>query len=204
VLAFLKPPNVAGAAVFFVISHLIAAWLFVMEDLVESVPEFVLTGIPVAAFNLLAVVIPLHLAARIVGVRIHALSTMVMAAYISSVFTVLVAAGVKAMWTGLILGAPNIGRALHDAIYADPRLDLRIQRTSDVLQSAFGAQFFALFALSNLIWLYSVGWLAVASSVIRDMWRISGPRALAILILCTMILAFVVGFVGVVAWIGGS
>jgi hypothetical protein len=203
-LAFLKPPDVAGAIVFFVISNLIAAWLFVMEDLVESVPEFVLTGVPVAAFNLLAVVVPLHLAARIVGVRVQTLPTMVMAAYISSVFTVLVAAGVKSLWTGLILAAPDIGQALREAIYADPRLDVRIQRTSEVMQSAMGAQFFALFAPTNVIWLYSIGWLAVASSVIRDVWRVSGVRALAVAILVALMLALVVGFVGVVAWIGGS
>jgi hypothetical protein len=58
--------------------------------------------------------------------------------------------------------------------------------------------------LTNVIWLYSIGWLAVASSVIRDVWRVSGVRALAVAILVALMLALVVGFVGVVAWIGGS
>jgi hypothetical protein len=202
-LARLKPPDVvARAVVFFVMSHLVAAWLFVFEDLVASVPAFVLYGVPMGAFNLLLVVIPLHLAARIVRAPSHAPSTMVVVAYLSSVFTTLVAAGAAALWSGLELGAPSIGPAMREALYADLPLDVRIMRLSDVIQPAIGGPFFAGFALTILIWLYAAGWLAIASSAIRDMWRISGLRALAVLILFAMMMAFVVGFVAIAAWIG--
>jgi hypothetical protein len=203
IVALLKRPNAeARAVVFFSISHLAAGWLFVFEDLVRSVPAFVLSGIPVGAFNVLLIVIPLLLAARIVGAPGNPQSTMVVVAYLDSVFTVLVAAGVQAMWTGLELGDPNIGPALHDAVYTNRPLVERIFQLSDAVQTAIGGPFFAAFALTNLIWLYAIGWLAVASGAIRDLWRVSGPRAAAILILFAMMLVFVVGFVAIVAWIG--
>lgn len=205
VAALQKRPNAeARAVVFFVISQLIAGGLFVFKDLVVSVPSFVLTGVPVGAFNLLLIVVPLLLAARIVGVPVNTQSTMVVVAYINSIFTVLVAAGVQALWTGLELGAPNIGPALHDAVYTNQPAVERALKLSDIVQSAMGGPFFAAFALTNLIWVYSIGWLAVASLALRDMWRISGPRAAALVILFAMMLVVIFAFVAVVAWIGGS
>lgn len=199
-----RPHAESRAVVFFVISQLAAGWLFVFKDLVASVPAFVLSGVPFGAFNLLLIVVPLLLAARIVGVPVNTQSTMVVVAYINSVFTVLVAAGVQALWTGLELGAPNIGPALHDAVYTNHPLVERAARLSDIVQSAMGGPFFAAFALTNLIWLYSIGWLAVASLALRDMWRISGPRAAALVIMFTMMLVLIFAFVAVVAWIGGA
>ncbi|HET9569388.1 MAG TPA: toll/interleukin-1 receptor domain-containing protein, partial [Vicinamibacterales bacterium] len=47
-----QPNALTRAAVFFALSHIVAAWLFVQQDLVASVPAFVLTGVPEGAFIL--------------------------------------------------------------------------------------------------------------------------------------------------------
>ena len=96
-----QPNALTRSAVFFALSHIVAAWLFVQQDLVASVPAFVLTGVPEGAFILLLVMVPLHLAARLLRAPSHAPTTMMMLAYIQSVAMVLVAAGIALIWTGL-------------------------------------------------------------------------------------------------------
>jgi hypothetical protein len=184
VAAQLKRPNfVLHAIVFFAISHVAAAWLFVQEDVVASVPAFVLSGVPEGAFLLLLAAIPLHMAARVTGAPSHAPSTIVMLGYIQSVMMLLVATGIMLLWTGLALGNPDFGPELRAAVYSDLSLNMRIAQVEDLLQEAITGAFLAAFVLANLIWLYAAGWLLVAIGAFRDMWRISRLRALAILIL---------------------
>lgn len=203
-LAQLKPPHVvARAVVFFVISHLIAAWLFVLEDIVASVPAFVLGGVPFGALHLLLLVIPLHVAARIVRVPSHAPSTTAVLAYMQSVFLVLVAAGVALMWTGLLLGDPDFGRGLREVVMEGLPIDAMMARMSDHVQAAVSAPFLAAYALTSVIWLYAAGWLLIASDVFSQMWRISRLRAAAILLVVALVLVLVSGLV-TLAWLAGS
>jgi hypothetical protein len=192
--ALLTRPNVVpGSAVFFTLSHIVAARLFVLDDLVVSVTAFVLTGVPTGAFILLLALIPLHLAARAARVPSHAPTTMVVLAYIQSVAMVLIAAAIALMWTGLILGDPEFGPHLRSAINASLPLDARVARAAGVIQSAIGGPFLATFVLANLIGLYTAGWLVVASQSFRDLWKISLLRAAAIL-----------GFLAVVVTVAGA
>ena len=182
--ALLKQPNfVLRAAVFFVLSHLAAAWLFVLEDFVASVPVFILQGVPVGTFILLLVVIPLHLSARAVRAPSHAPSTMVLLGYIQSVVMLLVATGIMFVWTGLTFANPEIGPELRQVAYADVPLDARIARAFVLFDASVTGPFRPAFALAIVLWLSAAGWLLAAINAFRDMWRISRLRALAILIL---------------------
>jgi hypothetical protein len=42
-------------------------------------------------------------------------------------------------------------------------------------------------AIASVIWLYTAGWLVVASLAFRDMWRISRIRFAAILVLVALV-----------------
>ena len=196
------PQFVARAVVFFVLSHLIAAWLFVLEELVASVPAFVLGGVPIGAAHLLLLVIPLHAAARIVRAPSHAPSTTAVLAYMQSVFAVLFASGVALMWTGLALGDPDFGRRLREVVTEGLPIDAMIARMSAIMETAVSAPFLAAFALTNVIWLYSAGWLLVASDVFSQLWRISRVRATAILVAVALVLVLVSGLVAL-AWAVG-
>ena len=88
-----QPDAVTRSAVFFAVAHLIAAWFSVLQDLVASVLEFVLTGVPVGALILLLIVVPVHLIARLVRAPSHAPTTMMMLAYIQSVAMLMTAIG---------------------------------------------------------------------------------------------------------------
>ena len=177
-----RPSDVTRSAVFFTISHLIAAWLFVLPALVASVPMFVIEGVPQGAFILLMVLVPLHLSARLVGVPSHAPSTMALLAYIQSVAMVLFAAGVMLVWTGFGLADPDFGSKLRAAVGTNLPLDARMARFSELAEASMGGPFFAAFVLANVIWLYTAGWLVLAIQAFRDMWRISRPRFAVILI----------------------
>ena len=92
--ALLNQPNaVMRAVMFFALAHIVAGWLFVQQDLVASVPAFVLTGVPEGAFILVLVMVPLHLAARLLRAPSHAPTTMMMLAYVQSMTIMLVAGG---------------------------------------------------------------------------------------------------------------
>jgi hypothetical protein len=203
-LARLKPPHVvARAVVFFVISHLITAWLFVLADVVESVPAFVLSGVPIGAMHLLFLVVPLHVAARIVRAPSHALSTTAVLAYIQSVFALLFAMGVQLMWTGLLLGDPDFGRRLREVVFEDLPLEARIAGMSAHVQTAVSGPFLAAYALSNVLWLYAAGWLLVASDVFSQMWRITRLRAAALLVIVALVLVLASALVAL-AWTIGT
>src|SRR6185503_8116283 len=117
-LALVKQPNaVARSAVFFTISHLGAAWFFVLQDLVASVLGFVLTGVPIAAFILLLTMIPVHFAARLVRAPSHGPTTTMMLAYIQSVAMVLTAAAFALLWVGMTLSNPSFGTSLRTVVY---------------------------------------------------------------------------------------
>lgn len=193
------PQFVARAVVFFVISHLVAAWLLVLKELVASVPAFVLGGVPIGAAHLLLLAIPLHVAARIVRAPSHAPSTTAVVAYMLSVFSVLFAAGVALLWTGLTLGDPDFGPQLREVVMERLPIEALIVRMSAIMETAVSAPFLAAFALTNVIWLYSAGWLLVASDVFRQMWRISRVRATAILAAVALVLVLVSGLVAL-AW----
>ena len=184
------------ALVFFVISHTAAAFLFVIEELVTSVPMFVLTGPSSGAFILLFVMIPVHLSARVVRAPSHAPSTLVMLGYIQSVVMLLVATGVLVMWAGLTLANPDIGSDLRPLVYSDTPIEARVAQIMGVFEAAMGRTFLGGFAVAILIWLYAAGWLLVAITAFRDVWRVSWLRALVALLLAAgMILvagAFVV------------
>lgn len=177
------------SAVFFTISHIVAAWLFVLQDLVASVPAFVLAGVPIGASILLLVLIPLHLVARLVRAPSYAPSTMAMLAYIQSVAMVLVAAGIELVWTGVGLGDPEFGPHLRSALESNLSFDARMSKMNEVGQAAMGGPFFAAFVLANAVWLFTAGWLVVASQAFRDLWRISRIRFAAILILVALVLS---------------
>jgi hypothetical protein len=182
--ALLKQPNFeTRAAVFFVISQLVAAWLFVLEGFVTSVPRFVLEGVAVGAFIVLVVMIPLHLSARAVRAPSYAPTTMVLLAYIESMVIVLAAAGVALLWTGMEIANTNFGRDVRAAFYADLPLEARVAHLTEIVDATIGGPFLALFALATGIWLFAAGWLWVASGAFRDLWRITRLRALSILIL---------------------
>ena len=77
--ALVTQPNLmTRSAMFFALAHIVAAWLFVQPDLVASVPAFVLTGVPEGAFILVLVMVPLHIAARLLRAPSHAPTTMMM------------------------------------------------------------------------------------------------------------------------------
>jgi hypothetical protein len=182
--ALLKQRNfVLRAAVFFVFSHLAAAWLFVEKDVVASVPAFVMSGVPVGAFILLVVVIPLHLAARMARAPSHAPSTMAMLGSIQSVVMVLLATGVMVIWTFLALANPDFGPEFRQIVYLEVPIEARAVRIMEAVEPSVTGPFFAGLALATVVWLYAAGWLLVAIGAFRDMWRISHLRALAILVL---------------------
>jgi TIR domain len=188
--ALLNQPNfVMRAAVFFALSHIVAGWLFVQPDLVASVPAFVLTGVPEGAFILALVMVPLHLAARLLRAPSHAPTTMMMLAYIQSVAMVLVAAGIALIWTGLELVDPEFGPHARAVLDANLPLEARLTRMSEVAEAAVGGPFLAAFVLANVIWLYTGGWLVVAIQAFRDRWRTSRIRFAAILILVALVLS---------------
>ena len=190
-----QPSALTRAAVFFALSHIVAAWLFVVPELVASVPMFVFQGVPIGASILLLVLIPLHLSARLVRVPSHAPSTMVVLAYIQSVAMVLVAAGIILIWTGFALADPEFGSKLRVAVGTNMPAEARMTGVTEVAESAMSGPFFAAFALANVIWLFTAGWLVVASQAFRDMWRISRLRSAAILTLVTLMLGVVGAFV---------
>ena len=186
----LNQPNVVTrAAVFFALSHIVAGWLFVQQDLVASVPAFVLTGVPEGAFILMLVMVPLHLAARLLRAPSHAPTTMMMLAYVQSVAMVLVAGGCALIWTGLTLANPDIGPSMRSVVYTNLPIEVRMARFTEVIQPAVGGPFMAAVALASLIWLFTAGWLVVAIQAFRDMWRISRIRFAAILILVALVLS---------------
>jgi len=194
--ALLNQPNVVmRAAVFFALSHIVAGWLFVQQDLVASVPAFVLTGVPEGAFILLLVMVPLHFAARLVRAPSHAPTTMMMLAYVQSVAMVLVASGCALIWTGLTLANPDIGPSMRSVVYTNLPIEVRMARFTEVIQPAVGGPFMAAVALASLIWLFTAAWLVVAIQAFRDMWRISRLRSAAILILVALMLGVVGAFV---------
>ena len=194
--ALLNQPNVVmRAAVFFALSHIVAGWLFVQQDLVASVPAFVLTGVPEGAFILVLVMVPLHLAARLLRAPSHAPTTMMMLAYVQSVAMVLVAGGCALIWTGLTLANPDIGPSMRSVVYTNLPIEVRMARFTEVIQTAVGGPFMAAVALASLIWLFTAGWLVVAIQAFRDMWRISRLRFAAILILVALMLGVVGAFV---------
>ena len=174
---------------FFALSHIIAAWLFVVPEIVASVPMFVLGGVPTGASLLLLALIPLHLSARLVRVSSRAPSTIVVLAYIQSVAMVLVAAGITVMWTGFGLGDSEFGSKLRAAIATNMPLEARMRRAGEVTEAAISGPFLASFVLTNLIWLYTAAWLVVASQAFRDMWRISRLRFAVILTLASLALS---------------
>jgi hypothetical protein len=194
--ALLERPNfVLRALVFFAISHIAAAWLFVQRDLVESVPAFVLSGVPEGAVILLLVVIPIHLSARAVHAPSHAPSTMVMLGYIQSVMMLLVATGILLLWTGWELSNPSFGRELRPLVYADGPIEARVAPIMEVIDRSIRGPFLAGFVLAVVIWLYAAGWLFAAIGAFRDVWRISRLRALAILMMTAGILSLAGAFV---------
>jgi hypothetical protein len=184
-----QPNLMTRSVVFFALSHVVAAWLFVQPDLVSSVPVFVLTGVPEGAFLLLLVMVPLHLAARMARAPSHAPTTMMTLAYVQSVAMVLVAGGCALIWTGLTLVNPDIGPSMRSVVYTSLPIEVRVARFTEVLQTAIGGPFMAAFALANVIWLYAAGWLVVAIQAFRDMWRISRLRFVGILILVALVLS---------------
>jgi hypothetical protein len=184
-----QPDALARSAVFFTISQLVAAWLFVLPDFVASVPMFVLDGVPMGLFILLLVLVPLHLAARLVRVPSHAPSTMMVLAYIESVAIVLVAVGVTLMWTAFGLSDPEFGQKIRVIFGTNLPLEARMARMAGLVEAGIGGPFLAAFALTNLIWLYAAGWIVVASQALRDMWRISRLRFAAILILVALVIS---------------
>jgi len=190
-----QPNAVVRSAVFFALSQLVAAWLFVLPDYVASVPMFVLEGVPMGLFILLLVLLPLHLAARLVRVPSHAPSTMVVLAYIQSVAIVLAAVGVTLMWTGFGLSDPEFGQKVRAIAGTNMPLDARMARIAGVIDASVGGPFLAAFAFTNVIWLYAAGWLVVAIQAFRDMWRISRLRFVAILILVALVLSLTGGIV---------
>jgi hypothetical protein len=189
-ISLLAQPNVLmRATVFFALSHIVAAWLFVIPELVASVPMFVLEGVPTGASILLVVLIPLHISARLVRVPSHAPSTMVVLAYIQSVAMVLVAAGITLMWSGFELADPEFASKLRAALATNLPLEVRLTRAREVTDSAMGGTFLASFVVTNVIWVYTAGWLVVASQAFRDMWRISRLRFAAIVIFTALVLS---------------
>jgi len=190
-----QPKTLPRATVFFVISQLVAAWLFVLPAFTKSVPLFVLDGVPTGAFILLLVFVPLHLSARLVRVPSHAPSTMVMLAYVQSVAMVLTASGAALMWTGMGLVDSEFGEHLRLALAANLPFEARMSRANEVIQRAMGGPFFAAFVMTNVIWLYTAGWLIVASQAFRDAWRISRLRFAAIVILAALALSIVTALV---------
>ena len=195
-IALQAQPNVLmRATVFFALSHIVAAWLFVVPEIVASVPMFVLGGVPTGASLFLLALIPLHLSARLVRVPSHVPSTMVVLAYIQSVAMVLVAIGVLFLWTGFGLADPEFNSKLRAALVTNVPLEVRMARASDLMESSMGGPFLASFVVMILIWLYTAAWLVVASQAFRDMWRISRLRFAAIVILTALVLSVAGGLV---------
>ncbi len=182
-----QPDAVPRSVVFFAVAHLVAAWFFVLQDLVASVLEFVVTGVPVGAFILLLFMIPVHLTARLVRAPSHAPTTMMMLAYIQSVAMVLTAIGFTLMWTGMVLSNPEFPSSLRAVLYASLPLEARMARLTAVAQGSMAGPFFAAFVLANAMWLYTAGWLVVASLSLRDLWGISWLRAAVFLVLVTLV-----------------
>lgn len=184
-----QPDAVMRSAVFFALSQIAAAWLFVLPDFVASVPMFVLEGVPMGLFILLLVLVPLHLSARLVRVPSHAPSTMMVLAYIESVAIVLAAAGATLMWTGFGLSDPEFGQKVRAIVGTNMPLEARLARIAGVVEAGIAGPFLAAFAFANVIWLYTAGWLVVASQAFRDMWRISRLRFAVILLLVALVLS---------------
>ena len=132
-------PNLMTRSVVFVLSHIVAGWLFVQQDLVASVPAFVLTGVPEGAFILMLVMVPFHLAARLLRApEPRAPTTMMMLAYVQSVAMVLVAGGSALIWTGLTLANPDIGPSMRSVVYTNLPIEVRIARFTEVIQPVVG------------------------------------------------------------------
>jgi hypothetical protein len=124
---------------------------------------------------------------------------MVVLAYIQSVAMVLIAAGIMLLWTGFSLADAEFGSKLRAALVTNLPLEARMTRASEVTDSAMSGPFFAFFACTNLIWLYTAGWLVVASQAFRDMWRISRLRFAAMVILTALALSVAGGLVAFAA-----
>jgi hypothetical protein len=187
-LAHVKRPDaVPRSIVFFAIAHLGAAWFFVLKDLVASVLEFVLTGVPIGGLILLLVMIPVHLSARLVRVPSHAPTTMTMLAYIQSVAMVLTASAFALMWTGMMLSNPKFGSSLGAVVNAPLPLEARVDQVTTIVQDSMAGPFFAAFVVANAICLYTAGWLVVASLAFRDVWGISWLRAAVVLIVVALV-----------------
>ena len=201
IIGLLAHPNlVIRAVVFFVVSQLIAAWLFVLPPVVSSVAEFVLGGVPFGALVMLLLTIPLHLAARLARVQSRAPVTFAACGYIQSVAVVLAGTGVMLLWTGLELGDTSIGPALRELLYSRLPLEQRLQQVLGVIEGAVNnPAFMGSYALANLFWLYTVGWLIVAVSALATVWRVSFPRFAFVLVLFALIVFFTAGVVGFVA-----
>ncbi|HVQ15793.1 MAG TPA: toll/interleukin-1 receptor domain-containing protein [Vicinamibacterales bacterium] len=178
---------VPRAIVFFVIAHVGAAWFFVLQELVVSVLEFVLTGIPIGALILLLVVIPVHLSARLVRAPSHAPMTTMMLAYIQSVAMVLTAVAFAFLWVGLVLSNPKFASSLAAVAKAPLPIEARVDQLTALAQASMAGPFFAAFVLANAIWLYTAGWLVVASLSLRDLWGISWLRAVVFLVLVALV-----------------
>jgi high-affinity nickel permease len=82
-------------------------------------------------------------------------------------------------------------------------IEAMLSDMSAIMETAVSAPFLAAFALTNVIWLCSAGWLLVASDVFSQMWRISRVRAAAILAVVALVLVLVSGLVAL-AWAVGS
>lgn len=194
--ALVTHPNfVLRALAFFVISHLSAGLLFVVEELVASVPAFVVSSVPLGAFILLVLVLPVHLAARVVRAPSHAPSTMAILGTMQSIVMVLLATGATMIWTGLTLSNPDIALELRPLVYADVPVESRVTSIMDVYERSIGGPYLAGVALASVIWLYAAGWLLVAITAFRDVWRISWPRALVALTLVVGMFAVAGAFV---------
>jgi hypothetical protein len=173
--------------VFFALAHLVAGWFFVLQDLVVSVLEFVVTGVPVGALILLLIMIPVHLVARLVRAPSNAPTTMMMLAYLQSVAMVLTSIGFALMLTGMVLSNPELPSSLRAVLYASDPLEARLARLTAAAQASMAGPFFAAFVLANAVWLYTAGWLVVASLSLREMWAISWLRAAVFLVLVMLV-----------------
>jgi hypothetical protein len=72
-------------------------------------------------------------------------------------------------------------------------------RLSEIAEASMAGPFFAAFVLANAIWLYTAGWLVVASLAFREMWGISLPRAAAFLVLAALVFVIAVALVSFTA-----
>ena len=78
-------------------------------------------------------------------------------------------------------------------------VEARMARLSEIAEASMAGPFFAAFVLANAIWLYTAGWLVVASLAFREMWGISLPRAAAFLVLAALVFVIAVALVSFTA-----